>query len=288
MDATQMNRESNGRFAHTVFPHSEPIGEADFAAARTAARRAYRKAPNSIRTIYDADDLTQLVLISMSEKMPEKSSLDRQKASSTIAKRRLVDVTRELRGRRDQKLSETSIEAAEHPTGGNKYDSTLSVSDLHSDDEDGIITQDEVDSLMDRLAQMDKEQTFDPNEIVPLKPGVRRGVVEIHKARWEAIRDAYHLPELEPVSSSSYVMLTQAIKVEGGISTVVHNWPDVSKRMTRSFEKYFPSSSACETVIDIMKRHPTIAKDMVRTIAIVGAVRGLEAQRTLSEQESSR
>jgi hypothetical protein len=287
MDATQMNRHRDGKFAPTIFPHSEPIGEADFAAAQRAARRAYLSAPSSIRSVYDVDDLAQLVLISMSEKMVGKTSLDRQKAASTIAKRRLVDLTRELRGRKGQKLAETSIEAGEY-TGGNKFDRTLSVEDSHSEDYDGPVSEDDAESLADQHLQAGQGEGFDPNEIVPLKPEVRRGVVEEHKGRWNTIREAYDLPDLEPVSSSSYVMLTQAIKGEGGISTVVRNWPDVSKRMMRSFEKYFPNSEACDKVIDIMRRHPGVAKDMVRTIAIVGAVRGLEAQRTLSEPKSSR
>ncbi len=287
MDATQMNRHRDGKFAPTIFPHSEPIGAADFAAAQRAARRAYLGAPSSIRSVYDVDDLTQLVLISMSEKMVGKTPLDRQKAASTIAKRRLVDLTREIRGRHGQKLAETSIEADAY-TGGTRYDRVLSVEDHHAEDYEGTVEEIDVEALADRARQATLTDSFDPNEMVPLKPEVRRGVVEEHKGRWEAIREAYDLPDLEPVSSSSYVMLTQAIKGEGGISTVVRNWPDVSKRTMRSFEKYFPSSEACDRVIDIMRRNPGVAKDMVRTIAIVGAVRGLEAQRPLSEPESSR
>ena len=269
--AQQMNRDQKGQFAHTVFPTGDPISVEDLEIATKAATSAYyRKAYGSVRSLISVDDVAQRVLISMMQ-MTNSTREDRRRQAGVIARRKVVDLTREVAGRNGHRRNEVSIDA--------EVDYQLTSNDGIPDDETESPFGFQDDSFEDVKARIEqRRKSAADGKRVEMKPAISSEQAAKHQAIWDEVKSAYNLGEIQPVKSSSYVMMTQAIKKDGGINEVVRRWPDVDKRTYSLFSGYFSSQDDCDAVIEIMRRSPHVAKDMVRTVTVVGAVRGLEQQ----------
>ncbi|WP_276971876.1 hypothetical protein [Ferrimicrobium acidiphilum] len=269
MDASKMNRTSDGRFAHTVFPKSQDVDAEELAhIRRLVAKVYYQHAPGAVRVRVDADDLVQDVIYSLLTSKRVSTSLDREKQATLVAKRRLVDLQRSTLGRNRRRPD------VNHPfDDSDEFEFVVhnDVEDDSPDVEDKLIQ--EADGRMEEVAAA----PYSRKPTIPTKPAINEHQAVLHQERWALLQQNYDLPDIKPVSSSSYVMMTQAVKKEGGVQKMVQRWPDVQKRTYDLFMRYFPNSDSADQVVEIIRRNPQMGKDIMRTVTVVGAVRGIQA-----------